>query len=230
MEQQVTVQRRKLILMVSVGLMAALVFVGNYMQISIPVAIGSATRIHLGNSMCLLAGMLFGPMTGGLASGIGAGLFDLLNPLYITSAPYTFLSKFAMGFLAGVIARYAFPEGKRRISVLIASGVAGQLAYIALYLLKSYVELLFLGNDPRAALVAILPKAATSSLNAAAAIVISVPLALAIRTALLHTGFSALLAAPPRKKAAWTAAAVLLAVLICAAALALCLYLSIAIS
>lgn len=219
MEQQITVQRKKLILMVSIGLMAALVFVGNYLQIKIPVALGDVTRVHLGNSMCLLAGLLFGPMTGGLASGIGAGLFDLLDPMYIMSAPYTFLSKFAMGFLAGYLARQAFPEGKTRLSLLIGAAVSGQLAYIILYLLKSYVSLRLVGNAPAVALVAILPKLLTSSINAVAAVVIAVPLTLALRKALRQTGFSALMAKPSESRAVWSPVAIVVTILLCIAAL-----------
>ena len=78
--------RRKLYSIIIVGLMAALVYVGNYLQIKIPNG-ALVTRIHLGNSMCLLAGLLFGRLKGGLASGTGAGLYVLFGPVYIVSAP-----------------------------------------------------------------------------------------------------------------------------------------------
>ena len=188
-------QQKPLIFFVSVGMMAALVFVGNYLQFKIPVAIGDVTRVHLGNSMCLLAGLLFGPLAGGFASGIGAALYDLLDPVYITSAPFTFAFKFAMGFLAGWVARGALArEGKSRLSRLIAGALAGQLAYIVLYLAKSYIELRLLGNAAMTSLIGILPKVATSSVNALAAIVISVPLSIALYRALRRTGFSSLMA------------------------------------
>ncbi|MGI5894309.1 MAG: ECF transporter S component [Candidatus Merdivicinus sp.] len=194
-------QNRQLIFLVSVGMMAALVFVGNYLQFKIPVAIGSVTRVHLGNSMCLLAGLLFGPMTGGLASGIGAGLFDLLDPMYITSAPYTFFSKFVMGFLAGWIARGALTmDGKNRLFRLIIGGVTGQIAYMILYLGKSFVELVLVGNPVQTALVAVLPKVATSGFNALAAVVISVPLSIALYQALKRTGFSTLMTGEKKQK------------------------------
>ena len=198
--EQMGVQRKRLMTLVTVGMMAALVLAGNYMQIKIPVALGDVTRVHLGNSMCLLAGMLFGPMTGGLASGIGAGLFDLLDPVYIVSAPYTFFSKFVMGFLAGLIARRAFQyEKKGRTAILLGAAVAGQLSYIVLYLFKSFVTLLLLGNDMQTAAVAIVPKIATSSINALAAVVIALPLSVALHKALARTGFSSLMKAPEPK-------------------------------
>ena len=96
-------KNKRLIFIIGVGLMAALVFVGNYLQVKIPNGV-LVTRIHFGNSMCLLAGLIFGPIGGGLASGIGAALYDLIDPVYIISAPFTFLSKFAMGFVCGALA------------------------------------------------------------------------------------------------------------------------------
>ena len=51
MNSTVSQQRSRIYRMVAVGLMAALVYSGNYM--SIPLA--NETRIHIGNSMCLLS-------------------------------------------------------------------------------------------------------------------------------------------------------------------------------
>ena len=51
-----------------IGVFAALVFVSSMISIPIPVAIGSVTRIHLGNIFCLLSGFILGPVGGGLAA------------------------------------------------------------------------------------------------------------------------------------------------------------------
>ena len=75
-----------------------------FLQLSIPTAIGT-TRIHLGNVMCLLSGMLLGPVYGGVAAGVGSMLFDLTSPVYISSAPFTFIFKFAMAWLCGKIVK-----------------------------------------------------------------------------------------------------------------------------
>lgn len=53
--------------LVLVGLMAALVFVFTFIGFDIPSPLGKA-KLHLGNVMCLLSGLLFGPLTGGLAA------------------------------------------------------------------------------------------------------------------------------------------------------------------
>ena len=81
------------------GLLSALVFVFSWIQIPI----GEVARIHLGNVFCALSGLLFGPLTGGLASGFGSMLFDFTNPLYIAESWITFITKFFIGFLAGLV-------------------------------------------------------------------------------------------------------------------------------
>lgn len=175
-----------------VGLMAALVYVGNYMQIKIPNGT-VVTRIHLGNSMCLLAGLLFGPVTGGLSSGIGAALYDLFDPVYITSAPYTFLSKFAMGFVAGLIAKRG---GKTNVTI---GAVAGQITYIVLYLGKTFVKQLMLGNAMATALTTTGTNALTSTINGILACIISIPLALELAKALSGTQFSQMISLKHQK-------------------------------
>lgn len=163
------------------ALMAALVYVGNYLQIPIPNGV-LLTRIHLGNSMCLLAGLLFGPLCGGLASGIGAGLYDLFSPVYIVSAPYTFVSKFAMGMTAGLLRT---DNDKKRVTV---AAIVGQLVYIVLYLFKSYITIIILGGTSSEAWAAVGLNALTSAVNAALAVVIAVPLYFLLREALKRTG------------------------------------------
>lgn len=176
---------KKIMKIVTVGLMAALVFVGNYLSFPIPNGI-LVTRIHLGNSMCLLAGLLFCGSTGGLASGIGAAVYDLMNPAYVLSAPYTFLSKFAMGFVAGKLNRHN-KEGKIPLSTTITAAVFGQLTYIVLYLIKSFFTVLIIGGTTEAAWTAVGTNAITSVINAALAVIISVPLYIALRAALSRT-------------------------------------------
>lgn len=176
-----TAGRKTLYRIIIVGLMAALVYAGNYLQIKIPNGV-LVTRIHLGNSMCLLAGLLFGALNGGLASGIGAGLYDLFDPVYIVSAPYTFISKFAMGMTAGLLRTN---NEKKRV---IIAAIVGQVTYIVLYLLKTYVTIIILGGTSQAAWAAVGTNAITSTVNAILAVVIAVPLYFMLRAALKNTG------------------------------------------
>lgn len=172
--------------LVAIGLMSALVYVGNFM--SIPLA--NDTRIHFGNSMCLLAGLLFGGVSGGISSGIGGALYDLFSPIYITSAPYTFFSKFAMGWTTGMLNRSKINNEFLRA---VISAIIGQIVYIILYLGKSLVSQLLIGSTFKAALTATGVKAAASLVNGAIAVIVSIPLYFAIKKALNLTKFKTLI-------------------------------------
>ena len=93
--------------------------------------------------MCLLAGLLLGPVTGGLSAGLGSALYDVLfggyGPL---DAVITFVSKFAMAWVTAVLFRafmkkYKDPAAKETVLPLVISCVIGALTYVALYMLKS---------------------------------------------------------------------------------------------
>ncbi len=87
------------------GLMAALSYVAfTYIKIPIPVPGGDTVALHIGNAFCVLAALLLGGVYGGLAGSIGMTLADLMDPMYVTSAPKTFILKFLIGLIAGFIA------------------------------------------------------------------------------------------------------------------------------
>ena len=119
------------------GLMGALVIVGTFISIPIPV-LGDRTMIGLGNVFCILSGLLLGPVYGGLAAGVGSGVFDLVGG-WASSAPTTLINKFMMAFVCGAIAWSGRSEG-RRLYRVIAGAVSGSLTYCVLYLFKSFVE------------------------------------------------------------------------------------------
>ena len=83
------------------ALMAALVFVSTQFNIKIPLGMGVTSMISFGNIFCILSALLLGPIYGGLAAGIGSFFFDLLDPVFITSAPFTLVFKFIMAFVCG---------------------------------------------------------------------------------------------------------------------------------
>ena len=87
------------------ALMAALCYVAfTFLKIPIPTFGGDMVALHIGNAVCVLAAILLGGTYGGLAGSIGMTLADILDPVYITSAPKTFILKFLMGYIAGFIA------------------------------------------------------------------------------------------------------------------------------
>ena len=172
-----------------VGLMAALVFATSGIRLEIPLPVDKAA-IHLGNVMCVLSGLLLGPV-GGLASGIGSFFYDLVNPLYAPEALITFFNKFFIGFLAGLIA-HAHGNGGRSHRRNLMGAAAGSLAYVLLYLIKSALssQLVFDLHTQSQLMLFLLPKAATSLVNGAIACVVAVPLAAVILNALDRSGLA----------------------------------------
>ena len=87
------------------ALLAALCYISfTFLQIKIPVPGGDATSIHIGNAFCVLAALLLGGVYGGLGGAIGMTIADLMDPVYITVAPKTFILKLCIGLITGLIA------------------------------------------------------------------------------------------------------------------------------
>ena len=123
--------------------------------------------------MCILAGLLFGPVPGGLAAGIGTALVDLMDPRWAPEFWVSFINKFVMGFTVGAIARI----GKERtLTKDIIASIAGAAAYVALYLFKSYVQQALLGSTAEATIAVLITKGTTSAINAVIAVVVAVAL------------------------------------------------------
>jgi len=169
------------------ALLSALVFAGSYIRITIPLPIDKAA-IHLGNVMCVLSGLLMGPL-GGLPAAFGSAFFDLTNPIYAAEAPITFLTKFFIGFLAGLISHHKNRDGLVQ-SWNITGGIVGSLTYVVLYMTKSWLFGIYVyGLQPALALYTyVLPKLLTSLFNGAVAVTCAVPLAAVIRSALKKSG------------------------------------------
>ncbi len=164
------------------GLMAALVFVSSMIQIPIPLPVGN-TRLHLGNVFCLLAGFLLGALRGGLAAGLGSFFFDLLNPQYLPSSPFTFVFKFTMAFVCALIS-HAGGRKADHVKLNFVAAASGSLAYMILYLGKGFVENLLLRMEIAPALAILWTKFTVSGVNAIIAVIVSVPLCLVIKKAL----------------------------------------------
>ncbi|MGN9055747.1 ECF transporter S component [Bariatricus sp. HCP28S3_A7] len=87
------------------ALLAALCYVSfTFLQIKIPMPGGDATSLHIGNAFCVLGALLVGGMYGGLAGAIGMSIADIMDPVYITVAPKTFVLKFCIGLIVGLVA------------------------------------------------------------------------------------------------------------------------------
>jgi len=172
------------------AMLAALTVAGSALRITLPLEIAGTTSFHLGNIMCALSGILLGPWLGGVAAGLGSAIYDMMNPLYISEAWITFLTKAAYGLAAGFVAW----SGKKPWGYVraIAATTAGALVYAALYLAKSYFYsgILLSGLTPDAALLALIPKLPATTFNAVIAIICAPMLAIAIREALKRNHLS----------------------------------------
>ncbi len=168
------------------GLLTALVFASNYARIILPVSIGGTTAFTLANIVCALSGLILGPI-GGLASGLGSALYDLTNPVYAAESWITFLTKGALGLVAGIAAAKLLKKGETSYPKYVISTVLGALTYYILYFFKTFlISGLFAEEGASAALgfAAIAGKIPASVFNAVVAIVVAPPLAIALVKAL----------------------------------------------
>jgi uncharacterized membrane protein len=178
-------KRRSVSYITAMGLMIALVFIGSKISIPLPITVGTTpSRIHLGNIFCLLSGLIFGPVGGGLSAGIGSMLFDLTDPVYASSAVFTFVFKFIMGFACGKIA-YIGANDAKNIRLNAFAGIMGIIIYAALYVGRSFITAItYHGMAFNAALIDAGLRALTSVVNGAIAVVIAVSLNIALREGL----------------------------------------------
>ena len=140
------------------------------------------SKVHLANGMCLLAGLLLGPVTGGLSAGLGSALYDVLLGGYdFINALITFVSKFAMAWVTAMLFRGWLrrqggqePAWQKTLLPLVLTCVAGSLTYVALYMLKTWIFKLYVEPVPVETLGGVMiAKLLPSLLNAAFAVVIT---------------------------------------------------------
>ena len=121
---------------VMIGMMAAMAFVSNYIRIPL-----LDSKIHIGNAVCVLNGLLFGPLGGFLSSGIGNMLFDLMTG-YGAECLITMVSKGAISAVCGALAWCLLDHPrleKKDYTRLIIACVLGALTYVVLYMLKTFI-------------------------------------------------------------------------------------------
>lgn len=170
-----------------IAMMAAVVYVVTMFRFPF-----MGTKVHFANAMCLLSGLLFGPVGGGLAAGLGSGLNDLLYGGYgIVDALVTFVSKFAMAFIcahiAGVLSE---KDGKEpgKVRLIIAS-VIGALSYVVLYMIKTFIFQKFVYGFPdETVFAAMAAKLPGSLINAVFAMVVAPIFYAAVKPALAKVG------------------------------------------
>ena len=177
------------------ALFAALCYViFTYLQIKIPMPGGDATSIHLGNAFCVLAALLLGGWYGGLAGAIGMGIADVMDPIYITGAPKTFILKLCIGLITGLVAHKIAKinestDKKYIFKWSLLASIAG-LAFnviadpIVGYFYKQYI----LGQPQEVASILAKLSAAATFVNAILSTIVVVIIYNALRPALAKSG------------------------------------------
>ena len=156
----------KLFDLVFAGVLAAMVYVVTLFRFPL---LGS--KVHFANAVCLLGGMLLGPVTGGFAAGIGSALYDAFAGYDFINVLITLVSKFAMAWVCGVMMD-RLSKGNHRIDRTLLASVAGALTYVALYMLKTYIYNRFVYGYPLDAVgVTMMSKLIPSLINAGAAVI-----------------------------------------------------------
>lgn len=173
------------------AMFAALCYVGfAFFQIKIPVG-GDSTSFHLGNVFCVLAALCIGGLWGGLAGAVGMTIGDLFDPVYITSAPKTFLLKLGIGLISGFVAHKLFQlsrDKQRRVPLALATVIscsAGMIFNIIADPLVGYFYKMYIMGIPQdAAKLLAKMSSITTSVNAVIAVIAASIFYLALRPAL----------------------------------------------
>ena len=177
------------------ALMAALCYVAfTFLKIPIPTFGGDYVALHIGNAFCVLAALLLGGVYGGLAGSLGMTIADLLDPVYITSAPKTFVLKLCIGLIAGFVAHRLGHitqdhDAKYVFKWTLAASVAGLgfnviMDPIVGYFYKNFV----LGVQSDAAKIMSTWAAGVTFINAVAGTLVVVAVYMAVRPVLKKAG------------------------------------------
>lgn len=127
-----------LLRVVAIATMTAIVFLGNYLRIKMPVPVGGVTSFTLANIFCALSGILLGPLGGFLAAGLGSAFYDLTDFAYVKEAPITLFTKGMYGLIAGLVLYYLLRSVKEKYGAQFAATACAAVSYMVVYLTKVY--------------------------------------------------------------------------------------------
>ena len=175
--------------LVFTALMAALAYVCTLIRFPL-----LQSKVHLGNAAGILAGLILSPLDAGLASGLGAGLYDAtLGGYDALGCVITFVSKFASACICSILFRRAKEAAAgKKLGVAYLSCAIGSLSYVFLYMLKTFIMKQAVdGLALDAVFVVMLQKLPASLINAGFATLAAPPLYFALSPALDRMGISA---------------------------------------
>ena len=179
--------------LVFAGIFAALTYiVFTFLSIPIPTIAGDKVTVHLGNAFCVLGALILGSFYGGAGGALGLTIADLMDPVYIVQAPITFVIKFLMGILVGVIAhRMGHISTEKDLSKVfhwtVAAVVAGLLFNaVCDPTIRYFYKILSLGKP--AAEVSFAINIGVTAINSVVSAFIATGLYMSLRAPLKKTG------------------------------------------
>ena len=175
------------------GVFAAVTYVVfTFLSIRIPTPGSGQVSVHLGNAFVVLGALLLGSMYGGIGGALGLTIADLIDPVYITEAPITFIIKFLMGVIVGVIAHRLGhisheTDPKKVFKWMIIATIAG-LAFNVIFdpFLRYLYKILILGKP--AAEVSFAINLVVTLVNSVVSVAVVAALYMGLRSALKKVG------------------------------------------
>ncbi len=168
------------------AVMAALACISNLLRIPL-----GESKISISNAVCILCGLILGPLGGFLSAGLGNFLFDIFTG-YGFESLITFVSKGAIALVVAAVTGPLRREEKLKsadMPRLYLAGALAALTYVALYMLKTFVfGLTVNGLSMEGTLARMASKLPASLINAVFAAVVAPTFYAAVMPALRHTG------------------------------------------
>lgn len=106
--------------------------------------------IHLGDALVLLCGIILGPISGGIAAGIGSMFADLFSG-YVSFAPATLIIKAATACICGFI--FHKLNLKTSIKIIISSIPAELIMVLGYFLYEIFLSVAATGNYTASAII-----------------------------------------------------------------------------
>ena len=164
------------------SIMTALVCVTTILlYIPIPNTIGGF--FNVGEVVIYITAIMFGPIIGGIAGGVGAALADVF--VVIEYAPATLVIKFFEGFVIGfliyTIRIKEWDQWKERITFISAFILGGFILVLGYFIYEAYIWPVFIG--PGAGLIIALISLPWNSVQVALSAAVAIPTSVGIQKA-----------------------------------------------
>jgi uncharacterized membrane protein len=118
------------------GLFTALVFLATNLKIP-GESLGGL--FHLGNIMAFTIAIVFGKRAGAISAALGMSLFDLSSGAWAIYAPFTFVIRFAMGYILGYMAFIHEEDNKKSVIFTILGIIIATVIMLVGYCITEYI-------------------------------------------------------------------------------------------